>query len=387
MPWKESAPVNERMKFVVRLEAGERMTDLCREFGISRKTGYRFWNRYKEHGPEALFDASRRPKSSPWRTSREMREVVVQARKDHPTWGPRKLRAWLEQRHPGVKLPGQTAIYGILKSEGLVLVKKRKRRVMPHTEPLRDAKAPNDLWCADHKGQFRLGNGKYSYPLTISDAHSRFLVACEGMENTREAGAMAVFRQAFREHGLPRAIRTDDGTPFATKTVCGLSRLSFWWRRLGISHERIEPGHPEQNGRHERMHLTSKLDTTRPAGQNLLQQQERFDDFRQLFNTERPHEALGDRPPTSVHKLSSRPFPERLAPLKYLLHDLALRVSTEGHIRFPGPKKNPCLVYISVTPAGEHLGLREVDPNRWLVSFMDLELGLVDTKARRLQPS
>jgi len=383
VPWRESSVVNERMRFVVRLEEGERMSDLCREFGISRKTGYKHWKRYEEEGPEGLFDVSRRPHRTPHRTPDPVEGEVVALRRKYPTWGPRKLRAWLERKRPGIRWPSTTTISVILRRQGLVAPRKRVRHIHVYDAPLATAEAPHDLWCADFKGQFRLGNGVYCYPLTISDLYSRSVLSCEGLEGTDGASSRLVFERAFREHGLPSVIRTDSGSPFASRGLFGLSRLSVWWLRLGIVHERIQPGHPEQNGTHERMHLTLKKETTRPAAANFLQQQERFDAFLERYNQERPHEALGLKTPSSYYGTSPRAFPKELPEPEYPLHDRCCTVWRSGHIHFGEPGVT---FFLSEVLAGERLGLREVDGDRWLVSFVSLDLGTINFRTRAFEP-
>jgi transposase InsO family protein len=381
MPWKVSDVVNERMRFVLRLEDGERITDLCREFGISRKTGHKLWARYKAEGPTGLYDQSRKPDRSPRRIAPELEQVIVELRKKHPTWGPIKLRETLVRKEPDIVWPGRMSFARVLSRNGLATSRPRRRHAANGT-PLGEALTPNDIWCADFKGQFQLGNETYCYPLTITDAHSRFLLCCEALENTRWEPAKLVFEQIFRRFGLPKAIRTDNGPPFSTRTLLSLSRLSVWWRRLGVLHERIEPGHPEQNGRHERMHLTLKREATRPAGANLLQQQERFDAFVKEFNEERPHQALGNRMPREVYVPSDRAMPAELKKLTYPLHDLTRRVAEQGHVclrRKSGYRLSPAL-------AGECVGLRETEDGRWLVTFADLDLGWLNEKARRFEP-
>ena len=310
MPWKVSHPVDERAKFVVRLERGERMTDLCQEYGISRKTGYKFLERFRSVGTEGLFDRSRAPRQVQHRLSEPIQALLVAARTAHPSWGPKKLKRWLEGQHPGVTIPAASSIGDLLKRKGLVQTRRRRHTTAPDYGPLTQPSAPNDVWCIDYKGQFRLGNGKYCYPLTVTDQFSRFIIVCDAFEAIAGAAAQASLEAAFRTHGLPAVIRSDNGTPFASRGLAGLSQLSVWWRRLGIKPERIEPAEPQQNGRHERMHRTLKAETTRPAAANLLQQQERFDAFVEEFNNERPHEALDQRPPATVYDVSSRLCPE-----------------------------------------------------------------------------
>lgn len=383
MPWREGV-MNERMRFIVRREAGEKMVDLCREFGISRKTAYKFWSRYQECGPEGLGDYSRRPLRHPNRTALEVEELIVLARDEHPTWGPKKLRVLLKREHPGVPIPVASTIGEILKREGLVRPRRRIRRCSP-TPPdkLTISEKPNDVWCADFKGQFRMRNNKYCYPLTITDLKTRFIIATEALESTAMDGTYAGFVQAFRTYGLPKVIRTDNGTPFASTGLAGMSRLSVWWERLGIQPERIEPGHPEQNGQHERMHLTLKQDCTRPPGLNLLQQQEKFDDFRQLFNEKRPHEALGMMCPASLYEASSCQYPELLQAPKYPLHDRVIRVQMDGSLHL----RSKCKVHLAASLAGETVGLREYESGKWLVSFLSHDLGVVDQHRRHFIPT
>lgn len=382
MPWRVSRVVDERRKFVLELESGERMAEVCRRFGISRKTGYKILARWKAQEDAGLLDRDRAPLRVPHRTPTEIEELIVQARREHPTWGPRKLRAVLEPLHPGVLLPCASTIDLILRRHQLVVPRRRRRTVSPYPSALRLPVAPNDLWCADFKGQFRLGCGAYCYPLTISDQVSRFLLACEGLEATDGGPTREVFEQVFAESGLPWAIRTDNGTPFVGRGLWGLSRLSVWWLRLGVSHERIEKGHPEQNGRHERMHRTLKAETTRPAAHGLLAQQERFDSFRTTYNELRPHEALGQKAPSSVHVRSPRPYPDRLPEPAYPLHDDVRTVGRTGHLAI-GRRRT---VFITLALAGQPLGLRELVDGRWLVSFMHLDLGEIDPTERRFQP-
>ena len=386
MPWKESCHVEERMKFVARLRSGERMTDLCREFGISRKTGYKLAQRFEDYSAVGLLDQRRVPERIPHRTSREVAELLVELRQRHPTWGPKKLRTRFIAAHPAIAVPAASTIGELLKKRGLVVPKKRRSHPLVGYSPLCHAEAPNDVWCVDFKGQFRLGNGRYCYPLTVTDAYSRMLLTCEGLESTRGDSAQRTFEESFRRWGLPRAIRSDNGAPFASQGIAGLSRLSVWWLRRGIRLERIEPASPQQNGRHERMHRTLKAETTRPAGANMLQQQERFDRFQDIYNKVRPHEALGQRPPAELYQPASQRFPARISEPDYPLHDLVLKVQKAGHLYMPGSGKKTGHIFLSTSLAGEHVGLRELDDDRWLVSFLDLHLGVLDLKQRRICP-
>jgi transposase InsO family protein len=384
VPWKESCRFMERTKFVLRLEKGERMVDLCQEFGISRKTGYKLWERYKRLGLVGMFDESRKPLRSPQRMSQELQALLLSGRRQHPTWGPKKVKAWLETSHAGLKLPAPSSIGDLFKKHGLITRRRRARFAPPYgVAPLEQAEAANHVWCADFKGQFRLGNGKYCYPLTITDRFSRFLLACEGLESAVTDSSLAVFEMAFREYGLPSVIRTDNGPPFASRGLGGLSRLSVHWMRLGIRPERIEPAHPQQNGQHERMHLVLKQETTRPAAANFLQQQERFDRFVHVYNQERPHEGLDQRTPASHYQPSPRPYPETLPEPAYPLHDVVRTVNDDGRVHLWGRSQH---VYLSTALTGQLVGLREVRPDQWLVTFMHLDLGIIDGVRRTLMP-
>lgn len=382
MPWKVRSPVGVRKEFIERLLRGERMAQLCREYGISRKTGYKFKERYLSDGPSGLTDQSRAPKHPGVRTPEAIEEMIVAAKQEHPTWGARKLKVELDQRHPCVPIPSVFTLHMILKRRGLVSRRLRRRRIWPYADGLTSSHGPNDVWCADFKGQFRLGDGSWCYPLTISDHFSRFLICCEGMERISSQETRRLFEMAFRTYGLPRIIRTDNGAPFAALSIAGLSSLAVWWLRLGIRIERIAPGHPEQNGRHERMHLTLKQETTRPAGHNILQQQDRFDRFREEYNCRRPHEALNMRYPAAVYAPSSRRYPEKLANPGYPLHDRVATISSGGHVSILGHR----CIFIGKPFADQKIGLREIETGRWLVSFLSNDLGIIDEKAGVFTP-
>lgn len=382
MPWKASTPVSERMVFIERLLGGERMSDLCQEYGISRKTGYKFRDRYGRHGALGLFDFSRQPRRSPRRTPHEIAELLIAAREAHPTWGPRKIAKVVSRSHPGVTVPAASTVGGILARAGLVRGRRRRSPVLRLGTVRNEATLPNDLWCADYKGQFRLGNGKYCYPLTVTDQASRYVLACEGFEAIDGVTARAVFEDRFARFGLPLAIRTDNGPPFASTGLLGLSRLSAYWLKLGIALERIDPGHPEQNGRHERMHRTLKQETTRPSAGTLLAQQERFDEWVSTFNEARPHESLNQEPPSTVYVASERRS-DSVKPLEYPLHDDVRRVSASGHIRVLRTPRRPA-TFLSTSLAGEPVGLRELADGRWLITFASVDLGWIDPQSFKL---
>ena len=373
--------MDERLRFVAHLLDGEAMSDLCRAFGISRKTGYKIFTRYKEHGLEALSDRSRRPVRYANQLPPQIESLIVAAKQDKPHWGARKIRELLVRRLAGdVRVPAKSTVHAVLHRHGLVRVPGRPRHRASGT-PLSTGAAPNDLWCADFKGELKLGNGQYCYPLTVTDHASRFLLLCDALDSTLEDLAITAFEQLFRERGLPQAIRSDNGVPFASpNALFNLSKLAVWWLRLGIAIERIKPGHPQQNGRHERMHLTLKQEATRPPGMNSLQQQARFDAFQQEFNTERPHEALGMKRPADLYSASPRAY-EGLPELTYPLHDRDVLVTACGRICMHRKKIN-----ISTVLAGQRLGIKEVDDGIWIVSFMRYDLGFIDLEQRTLQP-
>jgi putative transposase len=372
--------MDERLRFVARLLEGEKMATLCREFGISRPTGYKVFSRYKDLGLEGLLDRTRRPYRHANRLPFQVERTIVTLRQEHPTWGAVKIREKLIRDFPIVPTPAKSTVHAVLARHGLVERRKR-RRYRAQGTPLSATSSPNGLWCADFKGEFMLGNRQYCYPLTVSDYSSRFLRACEGLESTQSTFAFAVFERVFKEYGLPQAIRTDNGVPFASpNALFGLSRLSVWWLRLGINLERIKPGHPQQNGRHERLHLTLKKEATKPASYNFLQQQHRFDDFMEVYNTERPHQALGGRYPAELYTPSARVYrvPD---PPEYPLHDRTVRVTQCGRICIGKRKINLSIVF-----AGQFVGIREVADKIWLVSFLDFDLGYFDEAAARVEP-
>jgi transposase InsO family protein len=368
-------------RFVAKLLEGESMSEVCREFGISRKTGYKIFNRYKEHGFEALSDRSRRPVRYAHQLPTQIESLIVRLKQEKPHWGARKIRELLVRRlDQDLRVPAKSTIHAVLHRHGLVKGMRRSRSRASGTG-LSAGTAPNDLWCADFKGEFKLGNAQYCYPLTVTDHASRFLLLCEALESTREEPAISAFEQLFLERGLPTAIRSDNGVPFASpNALFNLSKLSVWWLRLGIAIERIKPGHPQQNARHERMHLTLKKEATRPPGMNSLQQQARFDQFIREFNTERPHEALAMKAPAELYTASPRPY-RGLPELTYPLHDRDVVVTACGRICMHRKRIN-----LSHVLAGQRLGIKEVDEGIWIVSFMHYDLGYIDLEQKTLQP-
>lgn len=373
--------MDERLRFVSRLLEGEAMTEVCREFGISRKTGYKIYRRYQTHGLEALSDRSRRPVRYANQLPTQIESLIVRLKREKPYWGARKIRELLVRRLDGdLRIPAKSTVHAVLHRHGLVKAIARPRQRAKGTT-LSAGTQPNELWCADYKGEFKLGNGRYCYPLTVTDHASRFLLLCEALESTRESAAIQAFEQLFAERGVPQAIRSDNGVPFASpNALFNLSKLSVWWLRLGIAIERIQPGHPQQNGRHERMHLTLKREATRPPAMNHLQQQARFDAFVSEFNLERPHEALAMRCPAEFYLASTRPY-QGLPELTYPLHDRDVLVTACGRICMHRKRVN-----ISTVLAGQRVGIKEVDDGIWIVSFMHYDLGFIDLEQKTLQP-
>ncbi len=363
--------MRERVRFVGDVERELfSMTELCQRYGISRETGYKWVDRYFEHGVEGLKDQSRAPKSCPHRTDPAVVELLAEARRRHPSWGPKKLIAWLDRRHhrpwPAASTAGE-----ILKRLGLVKQRRRRRRIGHPGRPLTVPTAANQLWTADYKGQFKTKDGLYCYPLTVADSFSRYLLGCRAFPSTKTLGTRQAFERLFYEYGLPDAIRTDNGTPFACSNAIGrLSRLSVWWIRLGIYRELIEPSHPEQNGSHERMHKTLKEETTRPPAANRSAQQRKFERFRRQYNDERPHEHLDQKSPTQLYTASPRPYRDRLPEPEYPRHFEVRRVSKNGGIRW---KKG--WVNASHALLEENVGLEEIADGVWSMFFGPMLLG------------
>jgi putative transposase len=379
MPWRECCQMDERLKFVARLLDGEKMAVLCREFEISRKTGYKIYSRYKDCGVEGLTDRSRRPYRHARQLPFQIEKAIVQLKQEHPSWGAPKIRERLRRKHSEIHCPAISTVHAILDRNGLVK-RRRRRRYKAEGTALSRPSSPNDLWCADYKGEFMLADRRYCYPLTISDFASRYLLGCEALSTTSTMFAYSVFERAFKDFGLPRAIRTDNGSPFASaNSLFGLTKLSVWWLRLGIDLERIKPGHPEQNGRHERMHLTLKKEATKPAAKNFLQQQGKFDQFIRVFNEERPHQALNMRCPAELYRPSPRPY-SGLPELEYPFHDRTITVTRCGRICM-GPLK----INLSQAFAGQRVGVKQVADKIWLVSFMSYDLGFFDHETCRIE--
>jgi transposase InsO family protein len=380
MPWRETCPMDQRSKFIDAW-ANHRTSfaALCELFEISRQTGYKWRRRWQRE--RSLSEKSRRPKRHPDATPPKLVRIILSQRRQFPRWGPVPIRKRLTVYWPHLDWPAVSTIGAILKRNGMVKPRRRRQRVAPRTRPFSKCREPNDVWCVDFKGQFSMGDGKLCYPLTVMDAASRFLLACVGFHHPTYENVRAVFVELFKKHGLPKAIRSDNGEPFAsTSTAAGITQLSAWWARLGIRLERIDPGKPQQNGRHERMHLTLKEACCSPPRRSLGWQQRAFDSFREHYNNVRPHQALELETPGSLYKSSSRAYPASLPALEYPMAEVH-RVRTDGTIKF-----NLRRQFISTSLVGELVGLHYIDERYVRVVFAELVLGLIDTRNNNANP-
>lgn len=380
LPWTDTNPRLEQERFILAtLEGREKFKDLCQAFGISRKTGYKRLHRFEAGGLEGLGDRSRAPHSHPNQVAEEVEERVIAARQAHPTWGPKKLVAWLQDREPGTKWPAASTVGNILDRQGLTQPRRKVRRTPAWREPFAQCQDSNQVWCVDFKGQFRTGDGQVVYPLTLEDAHSRYLLCCQGLRSAHGGGVQGRLERVFREYGLPEVIRSDNGSPFASVGLGGLSRLAVWWVKLGIVPERIEPGHPEQNGRLERLHRTLKAEAASPPRRNRRGQQRAFDEFRLQYNQERPHEALGQQTPAGHYRPSLREYPARVRSPEYPSETKVRRVRSNGEIKWWGEK-----IYLSEALIGEPVGLVAQDDRYLSIRFGPLEIGQLDTWTQRV---
>lgn len=360
---------------------GENVAALCRTYAISRKTGYKWWERFREGGMAALEDRSHAAHRQPRKTAPELAQRLIQARRKHPSWGPKKLRAWLERREPETGWPAASTIGEALKRAGLVNERRRVRRLPAESSRLREPERANDVWTIDYKGQFRTSDGEWCYPLTVVDAHSRYLLNCTAQRGTSQQEARSSLERLFLERGLPGCIRSDNGTPFASTGAGRLSRLNVWWWKLGIAVERIAPGKPQQNGRHERLHRTLKAETARPPASDRSRQQRRFDRFREEYNDDRPHEALGQRPPATVYQRAPRAYPKQVPEPEYPGHWERRRVRRDGSVKFQGRE-----YFLSEALIGETTGWVEVEEAIWQIWFGPVEVALYDALGRTLWP-
>jgi transposase InsO family protein len=366
--------MDERIRFIAAVKDDPRgnFSRLCERFGISRAKGYKWLQRYRDHGAEGLHDRKPVPHSCPHKTSGALEDRVVALRKQWPYYGPKKLRAMLLEVRPKLEVPAASTIGDILERNGLIRPRRARLRVPPFSDPLGHAQKPNDVWCVDFKGHFSLGDGSRCYPLTITDAASRYLIKCESVDQPDAAHCRPHFELAFREFGVPTRIRSDNGPPFATKALGGLSHLSVWFVQLGILPERIEPGHPEQNGRHERFHRTLKQHTASPPNSDAVEQQRAFDRFRHEYNDLRPHEALSQTPPARHYEPSSRPLPSEPKAPEYDRDWTVRWVGPSGMVSFKGTA-----LYLGNVLGRQPVGLRQIDNDEWELFYGPLLLGYV----------
>lgn len=377
MPWQEVNPMDQKVLFIADwLRQSCTISELCTRYTISRKTGYKWISRYKEGGVERLREASRRPLQSPQQTPFAIRKAILELRsRGTMVLGPKKILVLLQQRFPHEVIPSKTTIYKILNAEGVVAKRRRRNRVAPFIQPFAPVSTINDLWSADYKGQFKLLNGIWCYPLTVMDHQSRYLLCCQGLEGPRFEETRQAFLRIFQEYGLPWRIRTDNGVPFATTAIGGLSQLSIWWITLGIFPERIEPGKPQQNGRHERMHRTLKQAATQSPGRTLVDQQRILDQFRYVYNEERPHETLQQQPPALHYQSSTRSYTDTPEELSYPDYYVTRRVQQGGLVHCHGK-----IIYITHLLKGQLVGLVEVAEGSWDVYFGPVRLGGFDER-------
>lgn len=370
MPWQTSDVVDQRLRFIAAHAQGlYSHTELCTRFGVSRQTGYKWLERYRSEGVDGLKDRSHTPASCPHRMSEEVEKLLLEAREKHPSWGPRKVLPWLSRRLPDVELPAASTVGDLLRRKGLSQPRRRKRKWQHPGEPAFRAEGPNAVWCADFKGQFRMRDGELCFPLTVTDGYSRYLLCCHALPSIHQAGVIPRFQRLFEQYGLPLAIRTDNGVPFSTTAVAGLSQPNVWWIKLGIAHQRIEPGCPEQNGRHERMHRTLKAEATRPPQPHMRAQQKHFDAFQREYNEERPHEALSQETPRSWYTSSERQLPTQIPSPEYPGHYLLRKVCNAGTFRFKSAQP-----FLSNALKQEWIGMEETEDGVWSVYFYNVLL-------------
>jgi putative transposase len=383
MPWRELKPMEQRLEFIREYESGLfTMTELVAHYGVSRKTAYKWLDRYERGGAPGLAEQSRRPHHSPQATAADLVEMIVALRRRHPRWGAKKLLAVLSRREPSLTWPARSTVCDLLKDRGLVESRRRRYRAPePGRSPVTPATSPNEVWTTDFKGEFRTGDGCYCYPLTLRDGFSRFVLRCDALAGRTTVATRSRFERAFADYGLPQRIRSDNGGPFASPALGGLSQLSVWWMRLGIVPERIAPGHPEQNGSHEQFHAVLKAHTARPPAATARAQHRRFVAFCAEYNEERPHEALHDDTPAMHYHPSERALPSRLPPLEYPGHAEVRLVSSNGCLSWGGEP-----LFLATALAGESVAFEEVDDGIWTVRFVNVVLGRFDERHRRIHP-
>lgn len=368
------------MKFICEwLENEHTFKALCERYGVSPKTGYKLVNRYKEEGEQAFVPKSSARHTHPNKTSREIELALLESKYRYPHWGPDKIRNRLLSLHPQISWPAVSTIGEIYKRHDLVKTRNSRRKTPPYTNPFVDCDGANKVWSADFKGQFKLGDGVQCYPLTITDNYSRFLLGCKGLYSPNTQDTIREFIRIFKEFGLPDAIKTDNGTPFASRGIGGLSKLSVWWIKLGISPERIEPGRPDQNGRHERMHRTLKAQTASPPMHSIGKQNRLFKEFMREYNEERPHQGIDNQTPSQLYKNAQREYQDKFEEITYP-DDFDLRkVRLNGEIKWKGKT-----FYLTELLKGEPVGLEKIDDDRAMIYFSKIKLGMIDARKNKV---
>jgi putative transposase len=380
MPWRIEGTMDLKIRMLADWGTGTtNVTELSKEYRISRPTVYKWIERYEQQGIDGLKDRKRSPLHSPNQTDAQTVELIIQEKLKNRHRGPKKIWHQLKRRYPDIALPAPSTIGEWLKKRGLVEKRRKRLRVPPYTRPFETCERANSVWSIDYKGQFYTRDGRACYPLTVSDNYSRYLLECRGLPGPRYVETRAVFEKVFKEYGLPDAIRSDNGVPFAGRSICGLSNLSLWFVQLGIIPERIDKGCPEQNGRHERMHRTLKAETTCPASRTMKEQQERFDLFRMDYNSNRPHESLHQDVPMNHYRRSNRPYIERPIMPDYDFSHTIRQVCPSGEIKF---KKNT--YYLAQLLAGQAVGLKEVAEDQWQIYYSFLPLGILDLRKNKI---
>ncbi|MBA3536267.1 MAG: transposase [Tatlockia sp.] len=381
MSWSETCPMKERIKFILAYETNTLpFSELCKDFQISRKTGYKWVNRYKGEGFEGLENQSRARLHHPNQLSEEIECLILDAKRERSHWGPYKLIKWLKQEYSHLEWPASSTAGDLLKRHGLVKPRKKRIRTPPYTQPFERCAASNDVWSIDYKGQFMLGNGQYCYPLTLTDNYSRYLLACDAFEAISGLDVRKTLIRLFREHGLPKAIKSDNGSPFSTRGLAGLSRLAVWWIKLGIIPERIKPGCPQENGRHERMHLTMKQEVATPPKKTMLLQQSALDAFQDEFNHHRPHEGINNKRPAWLFTQSSRVYPEKIPQIEYDANIITRKIRTNGTMKWRGEE-----IFVSETLTGERIGLIPISDLEWKIQFSQLSIGVFNEKLLKVR--
>lgn len=380
MPWKETCVMDEKIKFIADwLTENYSLSELSEKYMVSRKTLYKWIDRYDNQGLEGLLARSSAPLNRPRTTPKDIAATILATKSKYTRWGPRKLIAFLKRHYPDRPWPAISTAQSILKREGWIKARHHRHHTPPYTQPFHNVLGPNDVWSMDFKGQFRLGEGKLCYPLTVTDSYSRYLLLCQGLYRPTQPETKRYLERVFQEYGLPLAIRTDNGAPFASVAIGGLSSLAVWLIKLGIHPERIEPGQPQQNGRHERFHRTLKESTINPPRYTLVEQQRVFDRFQPVYNQERPHESLGQVPPAVIYQPSQRVYPAQLTEVEYARDFIVRQVRQQGRIKWNGG-----LIYVSKTLIGEPIGLKPIEDYVWEVYYSFYRLGVLDARINRI---